>query len=102
MRPDKISVIQLFLDRSQYLIPLFQRGYVWKLADQIQPLWEDLVDRAEALAQFKRDIPKVGSVAKLRPVRKHFLGTIVIGSLKGGGGDTVAARDVIDGQQRIT
>ena len=102
MRPDKISVIQLFSDRSQYLIPLFQRGYVWKLADQIQPLWEDLVDRTEALAQFKRDIQKVGNAAKLRPVRKHFLGTIVTGSLKGGGGDAVASRDVIDGQQRIT
>ena len=96
MRPDKLSILRLFEDRSQYLIPLFQRGYVWTLPDQIFPLWEDLIDRADAIAGFKADAEKVGGADKLRALRKHFLGTVVVGSAKGGGADTIPTREVID------
>jgi Protein of unknown function DUF262/Protein of unknown function (DUF1524) len=102
LRPDKISILRLFEDRQQYLIPLFQRGYVWSLADQIHPLWEDLIDRLDAVGEFKANAEKVGGTEKLRTMRKHFLGTVVIGSPKGGSSDTIATREVIDGQQRIT
>ena len=101
MRPDKKTVTELFNDRQQYLIPLFQRGYVWSLNEQVQPLWEDLIDRVEAIVQHRTDAQAVGA-GKLRPLRRHFLGTVVIGSLKGGSSDAVGNRDVIDGQQRIT
>lgn len=101
MRPDKKTVTELFNDRQQYLIPLFQRGYVWSLNEQVQPLWEDLIDRLEAIVQHQADAQTVGA-GKLRPLRRHFLGTVVIGSLKGGSSDAVGSRDVIDGQQRIT
>ena len=102
MRPDKISILRLFEERQQYLIPLFQRGYVWTLAEQIHPLWEDLIDRLDAVSEFKANAAKVGGTEKLRTMRKHFLGTVVIGSPKGGSSDTIATREVIDGQQRIT
>lgn len=101
MRPDKKAVTDLFTERAQYLIPLFQRGYVWTLNEQVQPLWEDLVDRLEAILAHQEAAAKVGA-AKLRPLRRHFLGTVVIGSLKGSSSDAVGSRDVIDGQQRIT
>lgn len=101
MRPDKKAVTDLFTERAQYLIPLFQRGYVWTLNEQVQPLWEDLVDRLEAILAHQEAAEKVGA-AKLRPLRRHFLGTVVIGSLKGGSSDSIGSRDVIDGQQRIT
>ncbi|MFG9891752.1 DUF262 domain-containing protein, partial [Pseudomonas aeruginosa] len=55
MRPDKKTVTELFNDRQQYLIPLFQRGYVWSLNEQVQPLWEDLIDRLEAIVQHRTD-----------------------------------------------
>jgi hypothetical protein len=102
LRPDKISILRLFEDRQQYLIPLFQRGYVWNLTEQIHPLWEDLIDRLDAVGEFKANAEKVGGTEKLRAMRKHFLGTVVIGSPKGGSSDTIATREVIDGQQRIT
>lgn len=35
MRPDKKAVTDLFTERAQYLIPLFQRGYVWTLNEQV-------------------------------------------------------------------
>jgi hypothetical protein len=101
MRPDKKAVTDLFIERAQYLIPLFQRGYVWTLNEQVQPLWEDLVDRLEAILAHQADADKVGA-AKLKPLRRHFLGTVVIGSLKGGTSYSIGSRDVIDGQQRIT
>jgi hypothetical protein len=101
MRPDKLSIPYLFQKSEQYLIPLFQRGYVWTLCDQILPLWEDLIDRMEALAEFKADAAKVGS-NKLKARRKHFLGTVVVGEAKGGVGEMIPTREVIDGQQRIT
>lgn len=101
MRPDKKAVTDLFAERSQYLIPLFQRGYVWTLNEQVQPLWEDLVDRMEAIIEHQADANKVGA-GKLKPLRRHFLGTVVIGGLKGSSSDAVGSRDVIDGQQRIT
>ena len=81
---------------------MFQRGYVWTLTEQIFPLWEDLIDRMDAIAAFKADAEKVGGAEKLRALRKHFLGTVVVGSAKGGSADTIPTREVIDGQQRIT
>lgn len=102
MRPDKYSITRLFEERTQYLIPLFQRGYVWKLTEQIAPLWEDVIDRVDALVLFKENADKIGDASKLKKLRKHFLGTVVVGKPYGGSSDTVTTKEVIDGQQRIT
>lgn len=101
MQPTKLSISGLFDQREQYLIPLFQRGYVWTLERQIEPLWQDIVDRVEALAQHRLDSQKVG-VGKLKPMRKHFMGAIVVGPAVGHDSQTVPTREVIDGQQRTT
>ena len=82
MLPAPLSIADLFQQREQYLIPLFQRGYVWTLTHQIQPLWEDIVDRVEALRSTVRTLRRSAVQKKdLKPVRKHFLGAIVVGSL---------------------
>lgn len=101
MQPAKLSIAGLFDQREQYLIPLFQRGYVWTLERQIEPLWQDIVDRVEALAQYRADCQKVGT-SKLKPMRKHFMGAIVVGPAVGYDSLAVPSREVIDGQQRIT
>ena len=46
MIPDKKSIPELFEKREQYLIPLFQRGYVWTLEQQIQLLCENAMGQA--------------------------------------------------------
>jgi tetratricopeptide (TPR) repeat protein len=102
MQPSKLSIAELFQNREQYLIPLFQRGYVWTLTHQIQPLWEDIVDRMDALKEHRDNAAKVGGVEKLKPMRKHFLGAIVVGSPVGADSEVIPTREVIDGQQRIT
>lgn len=102
MQPSKLSISDLFQAREQYLIPLFQRGYVWNLPQQIQPLWEDIVDRVEALGEHRANASMVGGAEKLRPLRKHFLGAIVVGAPMGFDSKSVPTREVIDGQQRTT
>ena len=46
MQSGKSSITQLFGAPVQYVIPVFQRGYVWTLAKQVGPLWADIEDRA--------------------------------------------------------
>jgi hypothetical protein len=102
MQPSKLSIAELFQNREQYLIPLFQRGYIWTLTHQVQPLWEDIIDRTDALKEHRDNAPKVGGAEKLKPLRKHFLGAIVVGSAVSADSEVIANREVIDGQQRIT
>jgi hypothetical protein len=103
MQPDKSTIVQLFDNREQYLIPLFQRGYVWTLTDEVLPLWDDIMDQVEALREFNDRVEKEGGKSShLKPLKKHFLGTLVLGAPSDNGTDKITTREVIDGQQRIT
>jgi len=92
MKTDKITVFDLFEKQRRYLVPIFQRGYVWTEVDQWQPLWEDICDQLRLLEQYKGK-PN-------HETRKHFLGAIVLNQtptvIK-----QVAASEIIDGQQRL-
>ena len=83
------SIFALFDGKRRYVIPLFQRQYVWTKDRQWHPLWEDVRAKAEEVLDQRPDRPP------------HFLGAIVINQLRVWG-DQVHAHDVIDGQQRLT
>lgn len=100
MQPQKAPVTQLFNAPYQYQIPVFQRGYVWTLEKQVVPLWADVQDRANALLE-RRMLPQGPGAQALRPLPKHFLGSIVLAPLQNSFG-RVGAYEVIDGQQRTT
>lgn len=100
MQPGKTSVTQLFSAPAQYLIPVFQRGYVWTLEKQVAPLWADIEDRALKQIERSEDSNKV-QVNALKPLQKHFLGSVVLTPVTGKFG-RVPAFEVIDGQQRTT
>ncbi len=86
----KKSLSNVFANERRYAIPLFQRPYVWSRELQWEPLWDDIVDRAEVdLSGPSEDVPV------------HFMGAIVIQQRKSWG-DEILAHDVIDGQQRLT
>lgn len=68
--------------------PLFQRPYVWNREQNWEPLWEAIQEVAER--RLAGDVP-----------RPRFLGAIVLDQLPTQTGD-VEARQVIDGQQRLT
>lgn len=100
MKPDKTSAIHLFSSPLQYVIPVFQRGYVWTLEKQVAPLWVDLEDRANSWLE-RQELLRTSNAAQLAPLRKHFLGSVVLAPITGAFG-RVTAYEVIDGQQRTT
>lgn len=91
MKPDKLTVHDLFQRERRYVVPLYQRPYVWGLEEQWAPLWEDIERQADAC------LAAHGGVSQ----RSHFLGAVVlnVSRIVGSG---VARSEVIDGQQRLT
>ncbi|MFT5797449.1 MAG: hypothetical protein ACI84R_001509 [Candidatus Azotimanducaceae bacterium] len=94
MIPEKLTIQELFSRERRFVIPLFQRAYVWNKEEQWEPLWEDIERRAEA--HFKK--MKSDTEGK---VRSHFMGAVVL-SNSVAQGRSIARCDVIDGQQRLT
>ena len=91
MKPDKLTIHELFQRERRYVVPLYQRAYVWGQQGQWEPLWEDIGRQAEGCLEQE------GQTAR----RSHFLGAIVlnVSRIVGSG---VARSEVIDGQQRLT
>lgn len=72
----------------RYVVPLYQRPYVWQEEDQWAPLWEDI------LVLLRHEASDVG-------VQSHFLGAIVLDQETQAPG-RIPQYTVIDGQQRLT
>lgn len=90
----KKSLSAAFATDRRYVIPQFQRPYVWNLEHQWEPMWADIVNRAEHEAESEQP-------GNTQEVAVHFFGAIVIQQQKTWG-DHINAHDVIDGQQRLT
>ena len=84
-----VDVMGLFSDAIQYIIPLFQRHYVWNQEEQWDLLWEDI----EKKALYRRSESQIQ--------RTHFTGTIVV-QHKQTNVNEVKKYEIIDGQQRLT
>ena len=81
MMPNITSPLTLFSQSLQYLVPIFQRGYVWTVERQIQPLWADIVDRARELERYeaiRQTAEAQGAPQLVRQPRRHFLGTVIV------------------------
>ncbi|MGK7870562.1 DUF262 domain-containing protein [Falsiroseomonas sp. E2-1-a20] len=91
MKPRYISLAQVFGPPVRFVVPLFQRAYVWEQKAQWEPLWKDISTVAERLLTTPAGAP----------VRGHFLGSVVLEQESTGTGN-VERRLVIDGQQRLT
>ena len=84
-----LTLAQLFERNVRYLVPLYQRPYVWNEEEQWLPLWKDIERLADRLISQK-DVNRI-----------HFLGASVqdkVDVLPG----QVETRRLIDGQQRFT
>ena len=99
MKVDILSLRDLFSKDVRYLIPPFQRPYVWTKEDQWEQLWDDVCATAE---RYLEEQQKVGDdPTALEHTRAHFLGAIVI-KQRLTSTTEIESRDVIDGQQRLT
>ncbi len=86
----------LFQVPIRYVVPPFQRRYVWNEDDQWDPLWNDVSDLAERHLDATR-----ASVVQATGRANHFLGAVVLQQDSQPTGD-IDVRLVIDGQQRLT
>ena len=87
MKTTDVQVRSLFERDVQYIIPLFQRHYVWDRENQWEPLWEDIVEKVDQnLSQSQAS---------------HFTGAIVVHQKSTNIGE-IQKYEIIDGQQRLT
>ena len=85
-----------------YVVPAFQRPYVWGEKKQWQPLWDDIRGMAEHyLSEAKIRSNMSGRTTRRRDLPAHFLGAIVTQQQESQG-IAIDPRRVIDGQQRLT
>jgi uncharacterized protein with ParB-like and HNH nuclease domain len=85
----KSSLLAVFDSKQRLEVPLFQRQYAWKEAEQWLPLWEDIERKFTEALDDHKDTPN------------HFLGAMVLDQKQTATGHVVV-RQVIDGQQRLT
>lgn len=91
VKADTIDLAAIFGQPVRYLVPMFQRPYVWKKDTEWSPLWEDI--RAVLERQLDEN-PNNNAIP-------HFLGAVVLDQVLMPVG-MVQTRYVIDGQQRLT
>ena len=92
MKPDKLTVFELFDKQRQYTVPLFQRSYRWTEDKQWVPLWADIEREAKtAFIRLSRQEPLTST---------HFMGAVVL-SVQQILGRGIAKVQIIDGQQRL-
>jgi uncharacterized protein with ParB-like and HNH nuclease domain len=80
----------IFGQPQRFLVPLFQRPYVWNEEQQWDPLWRDVERVADRLLKNPH--------LKHEP---HFLGAVVLQQVHSRMGE-IPERMIIDGQQRLT
>ncbi|WP_375430161.1 DUF262 domain-containing protein [uncultured Friedmanniella sp.] len=81
--------MDIFTLPQHLVVPLFQRPYVWDETEQWLPLWQDV----RRLAELRLNDPYSSAT--------HFLGAVVVQAQDNQTGN-LPARNVIDGQQRMT
>ena len=91
MKADTVDLAAIFGKPVRYMVPLFQRPYVWTLEEQWEPLWQDV--RTVADRQLD-DNPTNDTIP-------HFMGAVVLEQALVGSG-MIETRSIIDGQQRLT
>lgn len=82
------NILDLFESKTRYVMPLYQRPYVWNEEDHWSPLWDDIHRKVEQ--RLTRQLPT-----------SHFLGAIVIEQKKHFANE-MPSQLVVDGQQRLT
>lgn len=94
-----LNAQDLFMKPIHYVIPEFQRRYVWRMEEQWDPFWEDVSKVAE---EYLDKPTRLGDEQEEQTQTKsHFLGAVIIQKQLGPITEPTK-RKVIDGQQRLT
>lgn len=87
---------KIFKDNVVYVIPEYQRGYVWNQEEQWEPLWDDVQNLAEKWLRIILQDEEIDS----SEAPSHFLGAMVVQQERNMPGQAEVFI-VIDGQQRL-
>jgi hypothetical protein len=101
MKASILTLRDLFQKDIRYLVPVFQRPYVWNQEDQWEPLWDDVRNTAERYLDELDHVGEENRGAAQQQAPVHFLGAVVVQQQQTGAAE-IEARHVIDGQQRLT
>lgn len=101
MKADTLDLKDIFRKDTRYIVPRFQRPYVWNQEEHWQLLWDDLrqvvdelMNRQEQAADsFERDEAQLET-------SPHFLGAVVLDQ-QSTPTQKLETREIIDGQQRL-
>lgn len=89
----EVTTLAAMLERNEeYVIPYFQRAYAWNEENQWSPLWDDIVNLADAIAVG-------GGINNIAP---HFMGPLVIQERGAHPDGHPPGFIIVDGQQRMT
>jgi hypothetical protein len=89
MQANPRNLDALFNSQLRYVVPMFQRLYVWQENPQWATLWEDVVEKANLQISGETS-------------NAHYLGALIIEGVRPSSPREVKRFLVIDGQQRIT
>ena len=89
MQANPRTIDALFNSQLRYVVPMFQRLYVWEENPQWATLWEDVVEKADLEIAGTETAP-------------HYLGALIIEGVRPSSPREVKRFLVIDGQQRLT
>lgn len=89
MQANPRSLDELFNSQLRYVVPMFQRLYVWEQTPQWETLWEDIVEKTALHLKCVRTNP-------------HYLGALIVEGVRPDSPREVKRFLVIDGQQRLT
>lgn len=91
MEISKPTVAELFDQRRRFVVPLYQREYVWNADEHWSYLWDDI--RSKTLELMGAD--------GTQPIGNHFMGALVL-LPQAAVRNILPYKEVIDGQQRLT
>jgi len=103
LKADTKTLQEVLHGDRRFVVPVYQRPYVWEQERQWEPLWNDVEATAVRLAEARQSGQSKGlDAAKSdREAAPHFLGAIVVGQSPTKTGE-VDTRLIVDGQQRMT
>jgi len=101
MKADTLTLKQVFSKDIRYVVPMFQRPYVWTETRHWEPLWDDVRTTTERLLRNQQSPTSISPAHAEEQTAPHFLGAIVIDQIPSKVVE-VEARHIIDGQQRLT
>lgn len=102
MKADTLKLTGIFRKDVRYIVPMFQRPYVWNEEEHWRLLWEDLRQVVEDLLQRRQEATEDERTRQVpeQETPPLFLGAMVFDQLATQT-SKLETREVIDGQQRL-